>query len=194
MKNQQHPQPPQISPKTAFQPTIHQKKQQFNQFFTELLQKNQSLVQIFEQQSQRTYEYPQVNVEKLRSNSSFRQFTTRDSNSNSNNSKNVNPIDVIKLKDILNANGKPKKEIKIDPQLSQKASPKYNATHLTDLLSVNNQQLQQKLTAKPSPKIQLYNQCQVQEKNLQLTNKLIRELQKENKNLDIETPRFYGMT
>ncbi|CAD8157015.1 unnamed protein product [Paramecium octaurelia] len=193
MRSPQHNQLPQTSPKTTLQPTIKQKKQKYNQFFTELLQKNQSLVQITDQQCQRTYEYPQLNVEKLRSNSSFRQFSSRDSNTNSNNSKIVNPIDVIKLKDILNANGKSQKDIQIDPQISLRISPKYNNNHLADLLSVNNKQCSQRKIKKPFIMTEFINQYQVQEKILQSSNQRIEECQKENKNLDIETPRFYGM-
>ncbi|CAD8094153.1 unnamed protein product [Paramecium sonneborni] len=191
MRNQQLTNTTQISPKTNIQSTTNHNKQQYNQYFTELLQKNQSLVQIFEQSTQRTYDYPQVNLQKLRSTSSFRQINTKDSNTNQ--SKILNPIDVLKLKDILHTNNKPKKQIKINPQISQRTSPKCNTLHLNNLLTVNNQLLYLNNTKKISPKIKSINQYQVQENNLQFTNQLIKEFKKENFNLDIETPRFYGM-
>ncbi|CAK58642.1 unnamed protein product (macronuclear) [Paramecium tetraurelia] len=166
MKNNTQQTP--ISPKMAMYMNAMKNKHNQHPLLSEQLQKNQSLAQFHEQQqSQRSQE--QGKQDNLRANSSFRSLKFQDLNVTH------NPIDVIKLKDILDGN---RKEIKVKQQQSQ--------------VQHKNQQ-QKSFTSQKHCQDEVFAEQQKGEKKLNLPIQDCKQKFKENVNLDLETPRFFGM-
>ncbi|CAD8144118.1 unnamed protein product [Paramecium pentaurelia] len=166
MKNNTQQTP--ISPKMAMYKNAMKNKHNQLPQLSEQLQKNQSLAQFQEQQqSQRSQE--QGKQDKLRPNSSFRSLKFQDLNMPH------NPIDVIKLKDILDGN---RKEMKVKQDQSQ--------------VQHKNQQ-EKSFTSHKHPQDEVLTEQQKVEKKFNLAIKDYKQNFKENVNLDLETPRFFGM-
>ncbi|CAD8059064.1 unnamed protein product [Paramecium sonneborni] len=149
-----------ISPKMAmYKNAMKNKHNQICQIGDQL-QKNQSLAQFHDQlQSQRSQQ--QGKQDNLKANSSFRSLKLQDLNMAQ------NPIDVIKLKDILDSTQK-------------------------EILNKNKQQ--KSITNQKQNFNEVFEEKQKDEKKFNLPIQNCNQKLKENINLDFETPRFFGMS